>query len=240
MKPRPPYGRWAAIAAGLAAAVGAVYAALLLDTAARAREAYREADRYTRWFLTPEAKKEDLARNFEKDLDQLARRKESGRQNEAAYALELDVLRARFSAAGSESPAKRAFHWYRDVYLLYSPPETIWTRRARLLAPAFREVWREEARVRRLPAADSYWDPEPGLAAEERVVFSARRRAEAERARDLLAGRGLNVRLAEDDRRRGAGEGFWLAVPEAEFWDAHRVLREGLRLGVPTIVVEFS
>ncbi len=230
--------RWvAALWTGLFGVAG-VYAVLWLDTGARAREAYREADRYTAWTADPTKERRDADEDFRRGQARLAREKNAGRLSPGNFTLEMDLLRERHALTLRRPPSGLAAQWYQDTYRLFSPPENRWTRAARLMAPALKERWRRDVAARGLPTRTTYGDEEPGLAAEDRVVYSARRAAEADRARAILDFRGIPARTAADPRPAGAGDGFWVVVPSARFADAHAALRDGLVLSVPTIVIQ--
>jgi len=230
--------RWLQGARGAVLAAAGVYAFLTVDTVARSREAVREAERYALWHRDPEARRRALEDDFRRGLTRLSRRREADRLAEEAFALELDLLRVRHETAMNLPAAARAFQWYRDAYRLFSPPETPWTRRARLLAPAFKEAWRDEVQRRGLPTTETLWDDEPGLAPDERMVFSARGEGRAAFAQEALRAVGIEARLIKDERPRGAGEGYWLAVRKDRFWEAHEALKAGLDLRVPAVLIE--
>ncbi|MBL0350696.1 MAG: hypothetical protein IPP68_10055 [Elusimicrobia bacterium] len=230
--------RWAAALWTVLFGAAGVYAVLWLDTGARAREAYREAERYTAWAADPAKERRDADEDFRSGQARLAREKNAGRLSPGDFTLEMDLLRERHALTLSRPPSGLAAQWYQDTYRLFAPPENRWTRAARLMAPALKERWRRDVAARKLPTRPTHWDEEPGLAAGERVVYSARRWKEADRARAILEFRGIPARVGADPRPAGAGDGVWVVVPAARFADAHAALRDGLALSVPTIVIQ--
>jgi hypothetical protein len=215
-----------------------VYSVLLLDTAARAREAVRTADQYAVWEINPEARKRGLEELFQKVLSRTPSTQDKGALSSEAQALALDLLRVRHAAVSALPASGSAYQWYRDAYRTFSPPENAATRKARLMAPAFKFLWRKQWVARGLPTRDTFWDDEPGIAPHEKVVYSARRRKEADRAQETLVNAGVLARVQTDPRPAGAGDGYWVVVPEDRFGMAHQILL--LHLGLPAIVVEFS
>jgi hypothetical protein len=121
--------------------------------------------------------------------------------------IELEVLRKRWEEDRLRSPWTEAYHAWKDVYDLYSPPETRWSRRARLMAPAARQKWREEWTARGLPFAESLLDLEPGEDGGYRLLVSTRDGREASEM--------LNVLVTVDIR---------ILVPEDRFWEASQAL----------------
>ena len=230
--------RWTAALWTTVAGAAGVYAVLGLDTGARAREAYREGERCAAWAMDPARQRADADEEFRRGQSRLAREKNAGRLSAGDFTLEMDLLRERHALTLSHPPAGLAAQWFQDTYRLFAPPENRWTRAARLMAPALKERWRRDVAARGLPTRTTYWDEEPGLATGERVVYSARRWKDADRARALLDFRGLPARVAADPRPAGAGDGVWVVVPADRFAAAHAALREELALGVPTIVIQ--
>ncbi len=207
---------------------------------ARARASFREAEGYRLWAKDPPACRRARETEFLKASERwtpLAGRGEE--RSEDGLLLERDILRAQYDARGAESSAKRAYFAYRDVYLFYAPPETRYSRQARLLAPAAKEAWREETRRRGLPATDLMFDPDPGEEGDRRVVFSTLQLDEARRLEADLRSAGFSVQVVEARAAPGArSRGFGLTVSSSEFWEAHARLKSQLAPGLPSFFAE--
>ena len=97
-----------------------------------------------------------------------------------------------------------------------APPESPWSRRARLRAPAAREMWRRE-----LTCAGSPWNRGcwigSGDSAERpgRVLHPGRRAADGAVA--LLKTAGIDVAVVDGPRRRSPRD-YWITVPAVTFW----------------------
>jgi hypothetical protein len=223
--------RWVQNVLLVAATAAVAYAMVYLDVRSRAREAFAEGQKYERWAAEPEEKKRFFERKFLKEKSALDERKEKGALSAEEYEQDLEVLQFDRDQAVSESSVKYAYQWYKDVYELFSPPESGWVRRARLLAPAAKERWRDELRAKGIPFEEYMLDLESGEDAGTLSVASTRSRREADRWREALKAQGVDAELydaAADGRL--PQEGIKLLVPRDRFWKANETLK-GLGAG---------
>lgn len=224
---------------GFSLAAGGVYGAVFLETGSRARSSYLEAERFRHWFQNPSDRDRDLEAEYVKANERLAVRQGKGELSAEDLRLEQDILEARFSMRRAESAAKRAYFSYRDVYRLSSPLETGLARRARLLAPAAKQAWREDMDRRGLPVSDVMFDPEPGETADRRVVYSSRDKFEATNLVAILQSKGVSSDVFDDAGVAGAvRQGFWVTVPPTDFWRAHNQLKSLLAPDLPSVFVK--
>lgn len=217
------------------AVVAGVVGILCLEMGARARASFFEAEGYRFWANDPSVARRALEAEFLNAGERWTALADRRERSEDVLRLERDILRAHYDARVAESSAKRAYFAYRDVYRLFGRPETRYSRRARLLAPAAKEAWREETRRRGLPVTDLMFDPEPGEEGDHRVVFSTARLDEARRLEAHLRSAGFSVQMMES--RGGAGawaRGFILTVSSSEFWEAHASLKTQLAPNLPS------
>jgi hypothetical protein len=206
--------------------VAAVYAMVAVDVRARAREAFRRGERYERWHVNPEEKKAHFDGAFLKEQKRLEGRKSKGELTEEEYRQDLEVLAFDRDQAVNESSIKYAYQWYKDVYELFSPPESVWVRKARLRAPAAKEKWREELRSRNIPFEEYMLDLEAGEDAGTLMVCSASRERQARRFQALLKEGGIDAVLYDAPAHgRLRQEGIKIIVPRERFWDAHAILK---------------
>lgn len=203
-----------------------LYAVLALETLARARRLCHRADTAWAEALDPARRREALERAFAREADRWAAGRARAPGSRDILRLETDILQARHEIRSAGSPAKLAFYNYRSVYRHAAPPESPWSRRARLRAPAARELWRRDLAQRRLPVEPWMLDPDPGDTDDRRVVFSTRGRRTANGAVALLKAAGFDVAVVGGPVRYGDRPGdWWITVPAASFWPAHERLR---------------
>lgn len=201
---------------------GGVYGAVCVNMGAAARASFSEAEGFRQWFENPSAMGRALESEYVKAHHRLTLQQERGELSKEGLRLEQDILEARFAMRQAESAAKRAYFAYRDVYGLYSPPETELSQRARLLAPAAKQAWWEESVDRGWPVTDEMFDPEPGETEERRVVFSTGDHFEATNLVAILQGKGVAAEVVDEGQVSPmAGKGFWITVPLDDFWQAH-------------------
>lgn len=182
-----------------------------IDRYSRVRSAYRRAERLERLARRPADRDRVLEAAFLSAVDALDRRRPSPAQREA----EVEILRKRWEQNRIRSAWAEAYHAWRDVYGLYAPPEGRWTRRARFLAPAARQRWREDWTERGLPFQEGLLDAVPG----EEDGF--RWLATFPDPREMSQVRGVLTQL--EIPSHSAGDAV-LLVPEARFWEAHQAL----------------
>lgn len=223
----------------LALAVLGLYTAVTLETLARARRLCLRADDAWAEALDPRRRRADLEKAFAEDADRLSARHRHGPPPRDVRRLEADILQARHEIRSVDFPSKRAFYDYRSVYRHAAPPESPWSRRARLRAPAAREMWRRELDLRRLPVEPWMLDPDPGDSAERRVVFSTRGRRAADGAVALLKAAGIDVAVVDGPPRYGGRPGdYWITVPAVTFWSAHERLRAWIDPGGSSALIQ--
>ncbi|MBI4397202.1 MAG: hypothetical protein HY548_08910 [Elusimicrobia bacterium] len=223
--------RWVQNALLVAATAAVAYAMVYVDVIARAREAYRQGDQYMRWHQDPEEKKRSFEKKFLKEKDVLDKRLKKGELTEEEFNQDLEVLRFDRDQAVNESSIKYAYQWYKDAYELFSPPESRWVRRARYLAPAAKERWRDELRSRNIPFEEYMLDLEAGENASAEtgatlIVYSTRGSREAEDCVRLLKSKGIEAQVYDAIAHgRLPQEGLKIVVPREKFWDAHNALK---------------
>jgi hypothetical protein len=204
-----------------AAVVLAAFAVAGLDLASRARAGYQRAERMESQALHPSERDKAVEKMFLDGVAALDRRRLSPAERE----IEMEILRKRWEEARLRSPWTDAYHAWRDVYDLTAPPETRWTRRARLLAPAARQRWREDWVARRLPFDDALLDLERGESDGFRLVYSTTDGREASRALNLLGAIDVPCRMLPPAEPAPPGDpSIRFLVPEGRFWDAHQAL----------------
>ena len=206
---------------GFSLAAGSVYGALCLEMGGRARSAYIEAEHFRRWANDPALKVRELEKDYLKANERLAALRARGDRSADELRLEQDILQARFDLRRAESPARRAYFLYRDVYRLYSPPPTELSRRARLLAPAAKQAWREDVSRAGVSPSEELIGPEFCEKADRRAVYSTTDKFDASNLVAILKTNGVPAEVLEG---KDADPGYWITVPSADFWRAHRKL----------------
>jgi hypothetical protein len=139
----------------LAFALGAalfVYALMVVDVTLRAREAYSTAERYLRWNQHPDEKVAYYDRVLKAEQAKLENRRAV--LSETEYRRQREVLEFDRQFNIDESSLKYAYHWYKDTYELFSPPESRWVKLARQKAPQTLELWKNELREKKIPFND--------------------------------------------------------------------------------------
>lgn len=216
LSPAPAVGpRWR-ILFPLALTLVAAFSIVLLDRFSRVRSLYRRADALELLARRPADRDRALEAAFLAGVDALDRRRPAPPQREA----EVEVLRKRWEQERLRSAWADAYHAWRDVYDFYTPPEGRWTRRARLLAPAARQRWREEWTERGLPFQESLLDLVPGEDEGFRWLGTFPDKRELSQIMSLLADLEIPFRAVSPP---GGTPG--LAVPDTRFWEAHQALR---------------
>ena len=114
-----------------------LYAVLALETLARARRLCHRADTAWAEALDPARRREALERASAREADRWAAGRARAPGSRDILRLETDILQARHEIRSAESPAKLAFYNYRAVYRHAAPPESPWSRWARLRAPRY-------------------------------------------------------------------------------------------------------
>lgn len=206
--------------------VAVAYGMVYVDVRARAREAFRQGEKYSRWADNPDEKKLFYEEKFLSEKARLDKKKERAEISAEQYDQDLEVLAFDRDQAVKESSIKYAYQWYKDTYELFSPPESKWVRRARFLAPAAKEKWRDELRSKNIPFEEYMLDLEAGEDAATLMVCSTRCRATAQKALAALSAKGIAARLYDAPAQgRLSQEGLKIIVPREKFWDAHEILK---------------
>ena len=135
-------------------AIGGVYGLIYMDVVLRAKESYRQAEKYMEWNRQPEKKKEFFDLKFEKDKAALQRLLDKKKISEEEFKQRLEALTFDRDYAMGESSLKYAYQWYKDTYELFSPPESKWVRMARAKTPETLALWKEELRAKKIPFDD--------------------------------------------------------------------------------------
>ncbi len=219
--------RWVQNAALVLATAAVAYGMVYADVIARAREAFRQGALYAKWHANPELKRQAFEAKFLKEKEKLDRKKEKGEISADVYAQDLEVLEFDRNQTLTESSVKYAYQWYKDTYELFSPPESLWVRRARYLAPAAKQQWREELQSKNIPFEEYMLDLEAGEDAGTLMVYSTRDRGEAQRCLDALKAKGIEARLYDGPANgRLPQEGLKIIAPRESFWDAHEAIKD--------------
>lgn len=150
--------RWFKNAAMSLLAAAGVYALIYRDVVARARESYQRAETYMAWHLDPASKKNHFERKFAADRDALERQLADKEISRKEFLRRVDTLEFDRDFALGESSLKYAYHWYKDTYELFSPPESRWVREARKKAPEVLELWKQELRSQKIPFEDTMFE----------------------------------------------------------------------------------
>lgn len=134
--------------------LAATYGLIVADLWFRAREAYRQGEKYWQWHFNPEDKKAFLDQDFEKRKHELGRLLSRKRITEANYRERLELASFDHDEAIKESSIKYAYIWYQTVIELFSPPESRWVRKAREKLPQAKELWKKELTQLGIPFED--------------------------------------------------------------------------------------
>lgn len=122
-----------------------------LDVILRARSSYLKAEQYMEWHKNPHLKKQALDQEFEAKKQKLIRQQRRGSVNSKDVAARLEALEFDRQFQLEESDLKYAYQWYRDTYVLFSPPQTWWTKQAREKAEKALSLWKQELREKNIP-----------------------------------------------------------------------------------------
>jgi hypothetical protein len=132
----------------------AVYALIYVDVILRARSAYLEGDKYWSWYDNPQAKKDALEKEFNKQKDTLDKKLAKRKVSKEDYDRELEIDKFNYDQQLSESSIKYAYIWYQTVVELFSPPESKWVKLAREKMPKAKELWKKELIEKKIPFED--------------------------------------------------------------------------------------
>lgn len=135
--------------------------------------------------------------------------------------------------ASQKNDWKMAYTWYQTALELFSPPESKWVKRSRLLAPAAKQKWREDLRKRKVPFEEYNLDLEAGEPEGSHTVFTTQNKKEAERLKQILEVRKISVIVYDEKANKGfKALGVKLIVPEKQFWPAHEIIRRETKYGI--------
>ncbi len=134
-----------------AAIVLGVYGLVYTDLVLRARSGYLEGERFMEWHRNPGVKKAHFDARFREAKARLDREKKKVGLSDGEYEQRLEIERFRRDEAVAESSLKYAYHWYKTVVDLFSPPESRWVRRARSRMVEAKELWRKELDAKKIP-----------------------------------------------------------------------------------------
>jgi hypothetical protein len=139
---------------GVAAAVGLlvfVYAASYADLVLRARSAYLEGRKYLEWNAHPDEKKAHFEAEFQARKKELESRRDAGTLSAADCDKQVELARFERDQAVAESSLKYAYVWFQTAADLFSPPESRWSRLARVEEAKTRELWKKELDAKGIP-----------------------------------------------------------------------------------------
>jgi hypothetical protein len=149
-----PRGRALRRAGWILGGIALLYGMVALDVVLRARECYREGEKYSRWSEHPDEKHAALDAEFEREKARLDRDLSARRLTQDRHDLELENLKFDRDFKLQESSVKYAYIWYKTAYELFSPPESPWVKRSREKAALAKEKWKEELRAKKIPFED--------------------------------------------------------------------------------------
>jgi len=222
--------KWIKNAALVAGTIAVVYLMIYVDVRSRAREAFQEGVRYESWYNKPDIKKDFLEKKFTREKVELDNKLAKGKLTEQVYRQDLEILEFDHEQGIQESSIKYAYQWYKDTYELFSPPESVWVRKARLLAPAMKQKWREELREKNIPFEEYMLDLEPGEDDKRLSVFSTKDGSLSEKLKNLLNSSGIDcVIFDERSVRRIPAAANKLIVSAEQFWQAQDIVKKNLK-----------
>ena len=146
--------KWFKITLTVVSCAVIVYALIYIDVVLRARSAYLEGEKYWYWYEHPEAKKEALDNEFDKNKKVLEQKLAKKKISQNDYEKELDVLNFTHEQKLKESSIKYAYIWYQTVVELFSPPDSKWVKMAREKMPKAKELWKKELIEKKIPFED--------------------------------------------------------------------------------------
>ena len=146
--------KWHPITLLVAGTVAVMYGMIYMDVVMRAKESYREGEKYWRWAEHPEERAQFLDQKFTADKAALDARLSRGKISKDDYDRELELLQFDHAQALKESSIKYAYVWYQTAVDLFSPPESKWVKLAREKMPLAKERWKAELRAKSVPFED--------------------------------------------------------------------------------------
>lgn len=146
--------RWVRYLAAAKVTLLLLYGMIYLDVVSRAKNAYLEGEKYSRWADHPDEKKAAIDADYEKSKTDLDRKLASNEIKKSEYDRQLEILQFDRDRHLEESSIKYAYVWYQTAYELFSPPESKWVKLSREKAPLAKEKWKEELRAKKIPFED--------------------------------------------------------------------------------------
>lgn len=123
-----------------------IYLMIYFDLYLRAKEAYREGEKYWSWYEKPELKIKNLEEKLEKEKMKLDKQLEKRKIKLEEYEKRLNILKYENEREKEESAIKYAYFWYQTAVELFSPPESKWVKLSRVKMQLAKEKWKEELR----------------------------------------------------------------------------------------------
>ncbi|MCS7184695.1 MAG: hypothetical protein NZ870_02050 [bacterium] len=204
--------------------VAAIYLIVGFDVYMRAKEAYNQGMKYLNWHENPELKKEYYIKEYDKKLEKLKKKKLSDEEFKA----ELELLEFEKNEKIKESSIKYAYQWFKDCYELFSPPESIYVKKARLLAPECKMKWREELEAKKIPYEEYNLDLEPGETDGFYTVFATKSKKVRSIIEDKLRENNFEYKIVIPERGINKGEIRFL-VERKNFWAVNKMIKELLK-----------
>lgn len=128
-----------------------MYGMVYVDVILRAKEAYEQGEKYSRWHDHPEEKKAELDSRFEEERKRLDEKLAGNKISKDEHERQMEIIRFDRDHKLEESSIKYAYVWYKTAYELFSPPESKWVKLSREKAAASREKWKDELRAKKIP-----------------------------------------------------------------------------------------
>lgn len=146
--------KWFRTGCLVAVTIGIVYGMIYWDVVSRARESFKEGEKYWAWHHDPGLKRAFLEKKRDTELRELEKKLSRGAIDKNQYEQEKEIISFSFREAFEESSIKYAYVWYQTAVELFTPPESIWVKRSREKMQIAKEMWKEELRAKNIPFED--------------------------------------------------------------------------------------
>ncbi len=143
--------KWLKNSLWIAGTILVLYAMVYVDVVLRAKDAYREGEKYWRWHEHPEEKSSTIDAEFNKEKLALDEKLSRNKLTKDEHERQLEIAKFDRDRNLEESSIKYAYVWYKTAFELFSPPESKWVRLSREKAPLAREKWKDELRSKKIP-----------------------------------------------------------------------------------------
>lgn len=203
--------------------IALIYLIIGFDVFMRAKEAYNEGIKYLNWHYNPQLKKQYFEKEYEKKLEKLKKKKLTKEE----YENELELLEFEKNERINESSIKYAYQWFKDCYELFSPPESIYVKRARLLAPECKMLWREELERKKIPYEEYNLDLEPAEENGFYTVFATKSKKIKETIEEKLKSRNIEYKIFIPQKGINKNEIRFL-VKRSDFWNVNKMIKDEL------------